>query len=167
VRQRQFPQRQHQRGRLPGLVRESVRGTHTKQKRQRITILVVSQKSCQFLGRELLSSLVEQYQHMPYRTRIARAQLQKSSFVFERDPFDVGVTRQTFQILICQRLDGCFFRLTDPGNFEFHRWDLSTCGHETTQARFFFKARTGARFRPANSSDGSSRRADFHKRSRS
>ena len=85
--------------------------------------MMVAQKSCQFVGRELFSSLVEQYQHMPCWTGIPRAQFQKSGFVFERDSVDIGITRQPFQILIRQRLNGGLFCFSDPGNFEFHRWD--------------------------------------------
>lgn len=110
--------------------------------------------------------------------RIPGAEFQKAGFIFQRDSFRVGITQQTLQVFIGQRLDGRFLRFPDPGNLDLHKKNLTTKDTQSRKgirrgagyARFFFRPRTGARFcrRPSLSkSDGSIRLADFHNLSRS
>src|ERR1700737_212401 len=126
VRQRHPAQRKYQRRRLPCLIRESIGRTHRKQQRERVSLVIVPQKFCQFLGGKLLSPSVQEHQRVAGQPRVAGAKLQKSLFVLERKPFHLGVAHQAFQILIRQRLDGRFFGLPDPGNFELHGRNLIT-----------------------------------------
>jgi len=48
MRKRHLTKGEHQSGSLPGLVAEAIRGTDREQQGQRIAILIVSEKLCQF-----------------------------------------------------------------------------------------------------------------------
>ena len=84
MRQRHFAQREHQRGRLPGLFGEAIRRAHGKHQRKRIPVLIVAQKFRQLFRGKLLAASVQQHQRVPAGTGIPRAQFQKRRFVFDR-----------------------------------------------------------------------------------
>jgi len=178
--QRHFAQRKREASLAPRFYTESVTSADREQHWRSIQLLAF-QKLSQFFRRKLLPSRIEQHKLMtvifllPFLLPLAAGQGQNRRLVLQRHSRHFGIVRDTLQILIGERLNGRLFRLTDPCDFNLHK--------VIANQAFFFRAFLGAAaasfpdvaFVPAarralglaSNSDGSSRLADFHSRSRS
>src|ERR1700693_5636787 len=104
---------------------KSISRPDSQDQRQRIAILIIFQETRELFGCELLSTGIHERQRRFSATRrlpggCPPAQLQKRSFVAQRNSFDLHIARNAFQVFTRERLNRRLFRLPNPRNLGLH-----------------------------------------------
>jgi len=148
------------------LIAEAVRRSHGQEQRPRIMRRMVRQELGEFLGGELPAPGIQQDQGVRRSLAVAFAQSKERPLTRQGQALDRRVLRNTPYVLLRQSLNGGFPRLANPSDRDLHRQEATN----PTQARFLRWPTAGSRFRAVRAdfrSEGSSRFADFQRRSRS
>lgn len=120
-----FAERQDGGSSFAGIVGEAVGRADGEDERLGIAVLVVLQELGEFFGGELPASGVEQDEGVGGARTGLFAEFEESGLVGDGEAFDFGVARDALEVLGGQGLDGGISGFADPGDFEFHRCDLS------------------------------------------
>ena len=116
VDQRHFTQGDVGGGGFAGGVGKAVGRAHRKDEGLGVAVSVVFEEMGEFLGGELAAAGVQQNDGVGRTGGGFLAELEQSGFVGEREPLDVGVARDSFQLFRREGLDGGVFGFADPGN---------------------------------------------------
>lgn len=125
VRERHLSEGKYGTGGCAGLRAETVRRADRQHDRLRISVLVVLEEVRELLGRQLFACGVEKNKGVGGTWTAFLAQFEQSGFVSEREALDFSIARDSLEVFVGQRLDCGVFCFAYPGDFEFHRTDLT------------------------------------------
>ncbi len=120
-----LPQRKDASGRFAGLAGKTIRRTDSQNKRVRIAILMILEELGKFFGGERLAAGIKENQSVSRPSAALFTQSEEGGFFGKGHGLDVRITRDPLEVLRSERLNGWISGLADPGDFQFHRGDLS------------------------------------------